>query len=273
MSKATFMIVALALCASSTSACWAGGTTTAPFCIGNQCCHGCGDQTCYSYNPPKSRKLTKTVKTDMPKKVTSSLSLKGVMMAEFTPAVQDKLEKRLAKFYGTCPTCVEITNVTAATARGRRLAAGSGITFGVVIYTEDDTAVKNKSNTVTEAMVKTAIADSFLDAGVTAPATIDADVPTAGFGSSMQTEANQELLRKNLRSPAARALTTDGSQKDDAGSASRRLNGCDTVCSAAKAGAYANCSIHCESVQCLCYISAAKAYSACTLACHHSGKL
>ena len=143
----------------------------------------------------------------MPKKVTSSLSLKGVTMAEFTPAVQDKLEKRLAKFYGTCPTCVEITNVTAATATSgsrRRLAAGSGITFGVVIYTEDDTAVKNKANTVTEAMVKTAIADSFLDAGVTAPATLDADVPTDGFGSSMQVEANQELLRKNLRSPAGK---------------------------------------------------------------------
>ena len=92
--------------------------------------------------------------------------------------------------------------MTAATARVR--AAGSGITFGVVIYTEDDTAVKNKANTVTEAMVKTAIAGSFLDAGVTPPATLDADVPTAGFGSSMQTEANQELLRKNLRSPAGK---------------------------------------------------------------------
>ena len=199
------MVVALALCAASTSACWSPGTLTAPFCAGNQCCHGCTQDTfAEGVCTPKHRKLTKTVKTDMPKKVTSSLSLKGVTMAEFTPAVQDKLEKRLAKFYGTCPTCVEITNVTAATARGRRLAAGSGITFGVVIYTEDDTAVKNKANTATEAMVKTAIADSFLDAGVTPPATLDADVPTAGFGSSMQVEANQELLRKNLRSPAGK---------------------------------------------------------------------
>ena len=102
MSKATFMIVALALCASSTSACWAGGTITAPACIGNQCCYGCDSSQdphgfgfycdCYSDYKPKSRRLIKTVKTDMPKKVTSSLSLKGVMMAEFTPAVQDKLE-------------------------------------------------------------------------------------------------------------------------------------------------------------------------------------